>query len=313
MLQMNLIKEFKTSYQIKISNSHRFLCRTMGSKTFVYDTGSWEKIAVLSKPNHPGDVHFSTDSEYLYIKSITGAIWMYDTAEFKLVKMMKANKITEGDFALTNNPIIILDTVKTKLENQLALINLNTSKYELLTDFQEPITLFDYHHFIPNEQSHLFTLSYVNEKTNYREYKLLKVSEDVNNPSVKLIENPLHLYWEQESVMFDSTHQVYILITDYELIVVDSTFSKVLRKKSILEYGNRDDIGYFEHIHQSENGQWIIVIYSQGVFIFRYEDLQLLLAENIQYVCFAEFSQQDQYLLIGTWNKGYVLENNLTK
>ncbi|OCA88491.1 hypothetical protein A8F94_24355 [Bacillus sp. FJAT-27225] len=311
MLQMNLIKEFNTSYQIKASNNHRFLCHITGSKTVIYDTSSWKEIAALNKPNHPGNIHFSTDSKYLYIKSTTGSIWMYDTSEFKMVKMMKANNMVEGDFALTNDPLIILGTVKTKLENQLALINLTTGKYELLTDFREPVTLFDYHHFIRNEHSHLFTWSYVNEKTDYREYKLLKVSKVDSDLSIKLIENPIHLYWE--SVLFDSIHQTYILLSDYELIVVDSTFSKILRKKSIVEYGNKDDIGYFQYIHQSENCQWIIVTYSEGVFIFQYEDLHLLLAEKIQYACFAEFSYQDKYLLIGTWKKGYVIENNLSK
>ena len=115
-LNMNVIKKFKTSYQIKISNTSRFLCHTMGSKTIIYDTTSWEKIKELSKPNNPGEIHFSDSDEYLYIK-IQLVLYVYETVGFQLIKMMKSNRkyqLVEGDFALTNTPFIVLDAVKTK-------------------------------------------------------------------------------------------------------------------------------------------------------------------------------------------------------
>jgi hypothetical protein len=45
--------------------------------------------------------------------------------------------------------------------------------------------------------------------------------------------------------------------------------------------------------------------------VLRYDNLQIILIENIPFVCFAEFSDNNQYLIIGTWNNGYILENNL--
>lgn len=68
---------------------------------------------------------------------------------------------------------------------------------------------------------------------------------------------------------------------------------------------------YFCYLHQSKNGKYIVITYSKVVIILQYEDLEIILVEDIPYACFAEFSCDNQYLLIGTWENGYVLENNL--
>lgn len=311
MLQMNLIRELKTSYQIKFSNDLRFLAHIMGGKTVIYNSYTWEKVAELTKPKHPSHIQFSQNSDFLYIKSATGTLFIYGTSGFQAIKILKSPKLVEGAFGIVDEPMGILDTIQTEGENQLALINPENSKCELLTDYQAPGTLFFYNQALPLEKSHLLTRSYINSQTDYREYKLLRVETDKGKPEIKLIDNPLSLYWNAS--LFDGNHQVYVLIMDFELTIVDSAFTKVLRKKQILDEDKRENFGYFCHIHQSNDGQWIIVTYSNGVFILRYEDLETVLVENIPYACFAEFSQNDQYLLIGTWSKGYVLENNLEK
>lgn len=50
--------------------------------------------------------------------------------------------MVEGDFALTNTPFLIIDTLKTKSGNQLALINIDTHEYRVFTDFEDVITPF---------------------------------------------------------------------------------------------------------------------------------------------------------------------------
>src|SRR4051812_46091593 len=114
MLQMHLIKKLKTSFQIKFSNNRRFLCHTMGSKTVVFDSSSWERIAEISKPKDPGYIQFSQNDDYLYIKRTIGTVYVYETEGFQLIKTIKSNKkvqFVEGDFALTNTPLLILDTL----------------------------------------------------------------------------------------------------------------------------------------------------------------------------------------------------------
>ncbi len=50
---------------------------------------------------------------------------------------------------------------------------------------------------------------------------------------------------------------------------------------------------------------------SETVLILRYDDLKPIVVEKIEYACFGEFSNDDRFILIGTWEIGYILENNL--
>ncbi|MEH6939233.1 hypothetical protein V7056_15520 [Bacillus sp. JJ664] len=309
---MNLIKKLKTSFQIKLSNDGRFLCHTMGLKTIVFDANSWEKVAELSKPKNPGDIKFSKNNDYLYIKNTIGTVCVYETSEFCLIKTIQSNRsrqMVEGDFALTNDDFTIIDILKTKSGNQLALINIDNGNYNKLTDFEDSITIKKYEQYISNEGSHLFTLNNDNENTDYDDYNLLKVKYENEKASFTLISHPKVLHWE--SVIYDSIHEVYILVSGFEITILDSTFKKILKKKNLLKNESNGDFGYFYHLHQSNNAKFLVITYSEHVFILRYDDLQIIVDEAISYACFAEFSEDDQYLFIGTWNNGYILEVNL--
>jgi len=309
---MKVIKKLKTSYKMNLSSDGRFLCHTMGAKTIVFNPKSWEIVAELSKPKHPVEIKFSNENDYLYIKNTIGTVCVYETTEFRLIKTFQSKKsiqMVEGDFALTNTQFTIIDTLKIKSGNQLAAINIESGKYSILTDFEDSITLFKYNHFIPAESSYLFTLSYDNKSTGYREYKLLKVKYVNEKALLTLISHPIRLYWD--SVIYDSIHEVYILVSNYKIIILDPSFKKVLKKIDLLENLSKIDYGYFYHFHQSNNGKFLIITYSDRIIILRYDDFKKIVDEEIPYACFAEFSQDDQYLLVGTWKNGYVLEQNL--
>ncbi|MEY2196694.1 hypothetical protein AB7942_28860 [Neobacillus sp. BF23-41] len=311
MLHMNVIKKFKTSYQIKFSNDYRFLCHTMGSKTIIYDTSSWEKIKELSKPSNPGDIHFSDNDDYLYIKNTIGTVCVYETVGFQLIKTIKSNKkyqLVEGDFALTNTSLIILDTLKTKDGHQLALINIEKGEFSVLTQFKDSITLFYFNHFIQAESAYLFTLSYVNNE-GYRVEKIVKVKEPINKESIEVLDNLEIRNWD--SIIFNSIHNIYIVVQDYDIVILDGQFKEILKKDCLSEQDYPDHFGYFQHMHQSNDGRYIILTYSETVLILRYDDLEPIVVEEIQYACFGEFSNDDRFILIGTWENGYILENTL--
>ncbi|MED1467121.1 hypothetical protein [Bacillus salipaludis] len=116
---------------------------------------------------------------------------MYETVGFQLIKTIKSNKkyqLVEGDFALTNNSLIILDTLKTKDGHQLALINIEKGEFGVLTQFKDSITLIYFNHFIQAESAYLFTLSYVNNE-DYRVEKIVKVKEPINKESIEVLDN----------------------------------------------------------------------------------------------------------------------------
>ncbi|MRX73434.1 hypothetical protein GJU40_14910 [Bacillus lacus] len=310
MFGMREIRKLQPSFQVKLSRKHRLLCHTMASKTIVYDTNSWEKTFELSKKN-PGYIKFSRNNGYFYIKNTTGTIYMYNTEEFDLIKTVKSNKaykMIEGDFGLTKDEFIILDTVQTKNGKQLALINAKDNKYQILTSFEDLNTILYYHHYVLDENSHYFTISQVDKDSDMRVNKLLKVKEETNGSVITVSTHPELSYWN--SLIYNSIHQVYIVIKERNLVIVDSNFKMILNKKSIVE-NEQQIVGYFLHVHQSANGKFIIVTYSEQIFIIRFQGLQVIVTERVPYPCFAEFSEDDDYLLIGTWENGYVLENNL--
>lgn len=313
MFQMNLIKKLKTSYRIRMSSDNRYLCHIMGSKTIVFDLKSWDKIAELDKPKHPFDMRFSKNNEYLLIKSTTGTICIYDISDFQLIKTIQSNntfKIVAGDVNFTQDNLMILDTLATKDGKQIVSINFNTGGHTILSDFKNSITRIEYNHFVTKEDFHLFTLSYENNSTGFRDSQIIKVKEPINKKSIESIGHPDISSWD--AVIFDSIHGVYILIIEYTIILVDSDFKRVLKKQDFVNNDYpQDQIGFIRHIHLSNDGRFIVLTFNESIFILRYEDLNTILLEKIPYACFAEFSNDDQYLLVGTWKNGYVLENNL--
>jgi hypothetical protein len=129
---------------------------------------------------------------------------VYETDGFQLIKTIKSNKkfqFVEADFALTNIPFLILDTLKTTEGRQLALINIDKGEYTLLTDIEDSLTLIDYKQFIQTESAYLFTLSYVNNE-DYRVHKIVKVKEPINKGSIEVMENSEIWYWE--SILYSS-------------------------------------------------------------------------------------------------------------
>ncbi|NDI34828.1 hypothetical protein [Chengkuizengella sediminis] len=310
MFQMNLIKKLKTSYELKLSPDKKFLCHN-NSKTIVYDVNSFKEVIVLNKPSDPGRIRFSPNSEYLLIKKTTGGIWVYKTDNFQLVKVLKSNKsfkFLERDFTFTQDNETILDTLQINQEEQIVAININSGEKIILTELKYKDSIISHNHYSKKGNFHLFTLDYVNEK-GYRVNKMIKVKEPINKQSIEVISNEEILYWE--SIIFNSVANAYILVINYEIILVDSSFKNVLKKVTIVDHECQEATGYFYHIYLSTNGKFIALTYSNRIFILRFEDLETIFIEDVPYACFAEFSNDDQYLFIGTWENGYVFENNL--
>jgi len=198
--------------------------------------------------------------------------------------------------------------LKTKDGHQLALINIDKGEFRVLTQFKDSITLIYFNHFIQAESAYLFTLSYVNYE-GYRVERIVKVKEPINKESIEVLDNLEIRNWD--SIIFNSIYNVYIVVQDYDIVILDGQFKEILKKVCLSEQDYPDHFGYFQHMHQSNDGRYIILTYSETVLILRYDDLESILVEELQYACFGEFSNDDRFILIGTWENGYILENTL--
>ncbi|MBT2655385.1 hypothetical protein J7E81_09060 [Bacillus sp. ISL-18] len=334
MFQMNLIKNLKTSYGIVLSNDKKLLCHIMGGKTVIFDTKTWEKVIELKKPNNPSHLHFSQKDEVLYIKNTVGTFCVYDTKDFQLVKTFKSGKsfqIVEGNFALLENPFTILDVLKINNQKQVCSLNIETGNYQILTELEG--THIEFNQFIPYDNSYLFTLSYLVGVKGYLRYKLIKVVDPSVKPSYSIVENLGITNWDL--VCYEPVHQVYIFVhEDYKLTIMDANLKNILRKEHLLDKGikkinkkfaleieddfyelqkilDENENEYFVHIAPSYDGNYIVLTSSDRVFILGFEDLTPIQIAELEYACFAEFSKDDTYFLVGTWTKGFVFENNL--
>lgn len=92
---------------------------------------------------------------------------------------------------------------------------------------------------------------------------------------------------------------------------MDAELKTVLKKSNLTENGIQSTDEYFVHITSSNDGNYIVLTSNKRVFLLDLEDLNPIKIEELEYVCFAEFSKDDNYFLVGTWSKGYVFENNL--
>lgn len=308
---MNLIKNLKVSYEIVLSNDKKLLCHTMGGKTVIFDTETWEKVIELKKPNNPSHLRFSQNDEMLYIKNTVGTFCVYDTKEFQLIKTIKSGKsfqIVEGNFALLENPFTVLDVLKINEKKQICTLNIETGNYQILTELEG--THIEFNQFIPYDNSYLFTLSYLEGVKGYLRYNLIKVVDPLVKPSYSIVENLGITNWVL--VCYVPVHQVYIFVhQDYELTIMDAELKTVLKKSNLTENGVQSTDEYFVHLAASYDGSYIVLTSSNRVFILGFEDLTPIQIEELEYACFAEFSKDDTYFLVGTWSKGFVLENNL--
>ncbi|GIN87242.1 hypothetical protein J6TS2_36280 [Heyndrickxia sporothermodurans] len=313
MFQMKLTKNLKTSYEIVLSNDKKLLCHTMGGKTVIFDTKTWEKVIELKKQNNPSHLHFSKNDELLYIKNTVGTFCVYDTKDFQLIKTIKSGKsfqIEEGNFALLDIPFTILDVLKINDKKQVCTLNIETGIYQVLTELEGSHIKFN--QFVPNDNSYLCTLYFLKEidGEHYSRQKLVKVKNPLTEPSYSF-ESSLELQnWDL--VYFEPAHQVYIFVhKDYELTIMDAELKTVLKKSNLTENGIESTDEYFVHISSSNDGNYIVLTSNDRVFILGFEDLTPIQIEELDYACFAEFSKDDNYFLVGTWSKGFVFENNL--
>ncbi|MBV7508979.1 hypothetical protein KW850_27635 [Bacillus sp. sid0103] len=92
---------------------------------------------------------------------------------------------------------------------------------------------------------------------------------------------------------------------------MDAELKTVLKRVNLTENGVQSTDEYFVHIASSNDGNYIVLTSNDRVLILGFEDLTPIQIEELEYACFAEFSKDDTYFLVGTWSKGFVFENNL--
>lgn len=312
MFNLNNKMKLSASFCIAVSNNCKYLCHVTEKKTIVYNFISKIKHIEIANPKNPSFVKFSHDDDYLLVKSTNGTFCIYETNNFELINSFQSKnafKISEGkvNFSISNSKIFGI--AETKLGEQIVSFNLETDQSEVLTNFENSITQIKYNQFVNLQKFHLITYSYVNQ-ADYRENKIVKLSENSNNVTLEMLDNEDLKIWD--FVIYNNIDQEYIFVVDNKIIIMDSMLRISVKQNTFINKADYEFVGYFQHVNLSNDGKYIVLTFSNSVFLIDSINLNVIAFEWIPNACFAEFSNGDQYLLIGTWENGYILEYKIS-
>lgn len=230
MLGMNIKKKLKTSFEIIFSEDQRFMCHSTNTNVILFD--NWDHSISINSPKNPSCVKFSRNNKLLIIKNTSGGLWIYDLENLKLLKRISSKrnfKLLDDGFGITENNRI-LDIMDTKNGNQIISVDVDTGDFSLLTNYEN--SQIKYNGFInqPNNKFHLFTLSLLNKITGYVENKIIKIKEPISPSSIEIISNSKVFFWD--SLIYSSIHNLFILVDDYDLILMNMDFTDIVTKKN---------------------------------------------------------------------------------
>lgn len=307
---MKTVKTFNKSYNLVMSSDAKFVCRTIGSKTFLYENQNWDHPVLLTKPTNPGDVKFSPDNSFLIIQNTSGNIYIYETENFSPIKRIVSNKsykmIEHGGCAFVANKKMVLCIAIVQSREQVLAFDLETTNWYPITDFNENYHI-GYTSYSEKENAHLFQISRINKITDDWDYQILKVYED--DLSMEILNLPLGVFWDE--LVFNHHQNTYISLYKREIHLLSSDLKKIIKKENLSIPNN--GVSIVCDMSLSKNGKFIVIAYSECVVILDSEHLDIIRIERIPYACFAQFGNDDEFLLVGTWDSGYILENNLTE
>lgn len=305
---MKKVKTFGTSHSLVMASDLSVLGRVSNQKAFIYFNQEWESPIILDKPKDPSKLRFAQNNSRVIIQNTSGSIYIYETKDFDLLKKIQSNKhrkLIENGFVCLNERNVLLCIANVNSSEQIVEFDLELDTYRAISDFSH--SQIYYNQYVEKEKAHLFTLCFHNQTTDFVEYSILKVREpdysiEVTSPSENLV-------WD--AVFFDSYTDTYVLIDGHEVILLSSDLTKVIKRMRLPLSSINGLPQYYSQATLSNDGKFLVIAYNGCVVILDSQQLEIRAIENVPYACFAEFSKRDQFLLIGTWEKGYILENNL--
>lgn len=310
LLDMKKVKTLGTSHCLVMTSDLSVLGRVSNQKTFIYINQEWKSPIILDKPKNPSQLRFAQNNSRVIIQNTSGSIYIYETNHFDLLKKIQSNKhckLIEDGFVCLNERNVLLCIAKVNSSEQVVAFDLELGTCHPITDFNH--SQIYYNQYVEKEKAHLFTLCFHNQTTDFVEYSILKLKE--LDYSIEIISPSENLVWN--AVFLDPYTGTYVLIDDNEVILLSSDLTRVIKRMRLPLPSINGLHQYYNKATLSNDGKFLAIAYSDCVAILDSQQLEIRVIKNVPHACFAEFSKCDQFLLIGTWEKGYILENNLMK
>lgn len=308
MLGLNLIYKFKASLSLSYAKKKGLIARSSAGSTMIHDFHSGKETHRLKKPAHPSQVLFSDDERFLIVKNSTGHIYVYDTNHFELVSIFKNTKsveMIEGKFLFNHEQNKIVDVVKIDGIEQIVTLDLETKMISpILFTSNEVIQFITCNQQINGKS--IFTIKSLCKKTDRFIYNVLVVDLTHDNIHHELVET--EFVWDE--IAYIKTKGQYLIVSGNELLLVNNNLSVIENKiKLASENQEFDSVNLTHSIHLSTLEDSVLLTYNHNVYLVQIEQFVLINSVPIDYVCFAEYVNNDELIFIGTWGNGFVLKN----
>lgn len=301
MIARSIIHHFPKSYEMVVSPDGRFLCRTIGTKLYVYHMNAMNEAAVLNHPKNPGHIAFTEDGTYLLVQNTSGSMFVFETQTFQRVRTIRSTK-------KVNYQEERFTPVRTG-EAYLASANIGNDMYLMKVDIKTGAAVpkgkwkgirLSFQQKLPNRQAYLYTLVYVDEQTDLYRTALLRVSEDGEKIGTL---TELSSSWKR--VFYIEKHNRYVCVANDEMIVFNPARQQA--EKSI-PFPFIPFHSYMADAVLSPDQNLLVAAASNMVVLYKSGPLAELDRWETPNVHSVHFSEDGRYLLVGTWENGYVMD-----
>lgn len=341
-------KKFLKSFEIKMSPDGKYICHLNGGSVSLFDAENYTEVANFRDIKYPHHLSYSYDSKLLAVKSTQRKIAIYDLENQKLINIYRLKRNSQPQdygFCFTVDNKYILNLVYTnELLGYISKIDIQSFEEERF--FEECTYVFNSIQYVNERKQYLISGFDRNKQGDKNTSFIMWYSEsdnsfelvDLDTQTQQMLyhdETKTFIGWSlsgKDLIVFSNKYQV----TNKLNVVTDNpktiNWSNVLDEseglKRFMEHeqlGTADlgiklndlgvftisEEGYIRHICFSKNGKYLAVVLSEIVKIYEYPTLKFLNSIANRYTCYAEFAEDDKYLLIGSWDNGFIYELNL--
>lgn len=298
----SLIKEFGNTICMDVNENLRLVAQMSSTHINIYDMETMAQLRTLTKPSHPSVLKFTPDGQSLVVKNTLGQFYIYTTKGFKTMSILRNNKkdkIAEGPFFVCSNSNTIVDVLVSDHIQQITSIDLVSGNRKILTQFSSESLI---HAEFKIGEAYYFTRRKLNHSIDDYEYELIEITTN-GQETTKYIPIPKNFKWE--AIHLIPRLDLVMIVLNKEIHIYNSTMDTIVKK---IRLSTNND-SYFVKMSISTSTLLALILYNNKIFIFDIKAFTIVSSEELENAAFAEFTSKDKDIVIGTWNKGYVISN----
>ena len=291
--KINSIIKLKTSHEILILNDYSKIINIGGSSLNFYDVSTHELLADFKDLKNPSHICISNNNKEIGLINTAGRIAIYNISELKNIQLDKKNKPETCNIHFTPDDkfLVIGDWA-----GNIYIFDKITTKCSVIAQFNNSmITSID------NENDNYYFL--ITPKANQKSGKIedyIKIIEwkypfNTNKPKDKQFKIN-----SSNKIKFKNDFLILNDQFNHGLLVINYKTNKILTK---LKYE-----GSFKDFSLSNNLEFLCLITDDKINLFNFKDLSIVKEYNMKYACFVDFSKNNEYIILGSWNTGIIIK-----